>query len=290
VNSRIALWPPDFVGDEDTPLPQNKFQRWLWANWMDFCEYTERLGERVIIINGDMVQGINPSQDTQLMSVCSADMMEAAVSVLKPLIDSPGVNSIFVNRGTDFHDAVGGSDSEKIAREIGAKRDGESGKYSRWALKLELDGLVFAFTHHTSTTSVYHTTPPAREWKQAKEIEVDRGIKTPDVIVRSHVHRWGVFPDNRGTRWYFTTPGFQLVTPYVYKRQPLSLPDIGGLILWVEERQVHWEPRLYELPLPTTVKITSNSKNSLPLENPKTTRATRPKSGNKSGSVVELKP
>jgi hypothetical protein len=189
-------------------------------------------------------------------------MLRAAAQVVEPLIDRAAKTHLI--RGTEFHDGTGGADAEQFASMIGAYVDPDIKQYSHWTLNLILDGKRFAFAHHTAVTMVYHATPPAREWREAKEQYADLGAPIPDVIVRSHVHRWGIFPDTQG-RLYFTTPAWQLKNAYGYRRRPLYLPDIGGLILWVDNGEVRWEKRIYPIPQDPPIKIApirSQSKNS----------------------------
>lgn len=245
VNSTVGLFPPRFVRDDGAEVTQNKFQRWLWECWLDFCKTAQACGDYIVVINGDPIQGIHPSRDIQIVVPSKADMLRAGAMVVKPLIHK--ARKTFLVRGTEWHDGTGGEDAEQFGELIGAYVDPDIKQHSHWTLNLELGGKRFAFAHHTSVTTVYHATPPAREWREAKEMFADLGIAVPDVIVRSHVHRWGFFPDTSG-RLYFTTPGWQLKNAFGFKHRPLYLPDIGGLILWVDQGVVGWQKKVYLIP------------------------------------------
>jgi len=243
INSTVGLWPPDFVRDDSATVPQNKFQRWLWANWLDFQELVKSIGEYVVVHNGDSIQGIHPSRDEQIVVPGRTDMIKAAEQVLSPLFS--GAKERYMVRGTEWHDGSAGSDAEMLAKLLNVNNS-SIGQFSQWEIEMLLNSKRFAFAHHTNATTVYHSTPPAREWREAKEAYADWNVPIPDVIVRSHVHRWGVFPDDMG-RLYFITPAWQLKNAYMYKRRPRSLPSIGGLILWVEGDSVRWQNKLYPI-------------------------------------------
>jgi len=252
VNSTVGLFPPNFVRDDGASVSQNKFQAWLWRCWTDFCQHAHQFNKFVPVINGDAIQGIHPSRDIQIVLPSDTDMLRAAVAVIQPLIQ--GAQAVYLVRGTEWHDGTGGKDSEKLAQMLGAYVDPNIQQHSHWTLNLELSGKRFAFAHHTAVTTVYHGTPPAREWREAKEQQVDDGVPVPDVIVRSHVHRWGFFPDSTG-RLYFTTPGWQLKNAFGFKKRPLYLPSIGGLILWVENGIVQFQKHLYQIPQSQSIRI-----------------------------------
>lgn len=254
--STYGLCPEEVSLLEGGKYRQNRIQRWLWVRWLDFCKWSKAQGEKVIVINGDWVQGIHPQRDISIISPSREVQKNVALDTIEPLLDDPKIVGVFVTRGTEFHDGPSGEDIEGLAKEIGAKRN-ELGKYSSWALWFQLEGKLIHFTHHIGMAPVYPTTPPASQWRLVKQMFADKGQSVPDVMVRSHIHRWGVFPDTSDgpLRFMFTMPGWQVVTPYVYKRNPLSLPDIGGMALWVEDDQIRFQDRRYAFPQPRQVDL-----------------------------------
>lgn len=253
VNSSVALWPPDFVDDDGMPRPQSKTQTWLWRNWLDFISKIE--GDYIVVVNGDPVHGIHADKDTQVVTTNRASMLRAAGLVLEPLtIRALG---IYFTKGTMYHDGPSGCDAESLAQALEAMADPDTLQSSRWYLRMNLDGKLFTFAHHTPFARVYPETPPARRWKEAKEDFADFGTEIPDAIVRSHVHRGQVFPDRTGQRYFFTTPGWQLRYGYAYKVDPEGTICVGGLILWVEGGQIKWDLIQYPVPQPSIVSIST---------------------------------
>ncbi len=253
-NSTVGLWPPDFIRDDGGLVPQNKFQKWLWKHWLDFNKQVDSTGEYIVVHNGDAIQGIHPSRDIQIVVPGQIDMLKAAEQVLAPLFKN--AKERYMIRGTEWHDGLAGSDCEMLGKLLNAYVNPDLGQFSQWTMEMVLGGKRFAFAHHTSNTTVYHATPPAREWREAKEAYADWAVPIPDVIVRSHVHRWGCYPDEMG-RLYFTMPAWQLKNAFSYKHQPRRLPSIGGLILWVEKGEVRWQKHLYPIPMEQPILISN---------------------------------
>ena len=245
-NSYVGLYPPDveLKLEMGGMYVQNKYQAWLWVNFLDFCKAVPN--DAVVEINGDVFQGIKPFRDSALITVSATDQLRIAQRVIKPLLAR--ASRIYVVRGTDFHDGVIGADIEMFAEAIGAEQDADTGQYSRWELTHRHGKTLFHFTHHVSSAPVYPSTPMARAMKEAKEAFVDDDLPIPDVMIRSHIHTYRKFIDRN--RWFIITPAWQLQTGYSYKVAPRKLPSIGGLIFDVNGEQVTWREKLYPLPKP----------------------------------------
>lgn len=255
VNSSAGLWPPDFVRCHDGMLaPQNRTQRWLWANWLNFCSLVHQGGDYIVIVNGDPLQGIHSHMDLQIVSPSRLDMLEAAKLVLRPLVQDAKL--VFVVKGTMFHGGISGEDEEALARGLEATLDEETSEHSRWYLRLRHEDKLFTFAHHTPYTQVYHATPPARRWREAKEDYADFGTEIPDCIVRSHVHQVGIYPDRMG-RLFITVPGWQLMYGFAYKNHPEITIRVGGLIMEVQGGMIQCQMPVYNVPLPRVVEVPS---------------------------------
>lgn len=73
------------------------------------------------------------------------------------------------------------------------------------------------------------------------------GQRMPDVIIRSHRHRYiGLdIPSRIGNIKAVITPGFQLRTPFIEKVDRMRLPHIGGIIIIVEDGQCQIIPKIF---------------------------------------------
>ena len=183
-----------------------------------------------------------------MVTALPKDQRRAAVKCLEPLLKVVDRKNVWVVRGPGFHDGLAGMDAVAIGETIGA-REWEDGQSAGWVLWLEHQGKLFHFTHHINPSSVYPQTPMMRQMTEAKINFVDNGFPIPDVQVRSHVHNFNVATDGEG-RWLFTTPCFQLRSEYSVKKIPMSVPDIGALMLWVEGDEIRWQSVRYPLAKP----------------------------------------
>ncbi len=244
-NSKFAPWPEHFQLKEGDTHELNSWQKWLLNNWKDFIKKTPK--GFLLVLNGDLVQGIHATKDIDTITSNALDMRRACVQLLEPLVDK--AKTTYVIRGTPWHGGVGEQDTEAIAETLGAVQDKETGQYSQWELWKQVEGLLFHFAHFISAAPVYPLTPMLREMMNAKMMAVDAGYPMPDCVVRSHRHIFKAVPD--GKRWIFVTPGFQLRTEYIFQRNVMSLPSIGALEITVNKKELAYKPILYPLPGPT---------------------------------------
>lgn len=244
VNSKFGLWPEDFMMKEGDQHLLTSWQKWLLEKWDDFVKNVPK--GCILILNGDLVQGIHPTREIDVITPSAVDMRRAAIRLLEPLVDK--AKATYVQRGTPWHGGVGEQDTETIAEMIDAVKDEETGQYTQWELWLRHEGKLFHFTHHLGFAPVYPLTPMQREMNVAKLNVVDYNYPMPDVMVRSHRHEFRAYPD--GARWVFVTPCWQLKTDFVWKIRPLVLPNIGGLFLGVEGGEIVYHARMYTLPAP----------------------------------------
>lgn len=245
VNSRFGLWPRDFVMKEGDQHLLNPFQKWLLEKWEDYVKAMPN--GCTLVINGDLVQGVHPTREIDIITPSALDMRRATVRLFEPLVEK--AKEVYVTRGTPWHGGVGEQDTESVAEDLGAVRDEETGQYTQWELWLSHEGKLFHFAHHLSFAPVYPLTPMQREMTNAKILAVDAGYPMPDVVVRSHRHQFKVYPD--GDRYLFVTPAWQLKTDYVWQRNPMSLPSIGGMFIKVvAQGRIEYYTKLYPLPKP----------------------------------------
>lgn len=260
VNHAFGLMPPRVTLDTGIEVHANRYQLWLWNNYIDFCKRLDRYAVDGILLNGDLPHGINPTRDVEVVSINEADQIRFAEQVLQPLLykfevvngemifGAPRTALVYSVRGTGFHSGRGGAREELIAQRIGAVAD-EDGIRSKFEWWIDWRGKLIHATHHTSTASVYPLTPLVRQHNAAR-VRAQGGWLMPDVVVRSHIHKTHKYEANDG-RIILTTPAWQLATEFSHKVAPGDLPDIGGLILWLDdEDQVQVKRVLYPLQNP----------------------------------------
>jgi hypothetical protein len=258
---RLGLCHPDgiTVDDGGVYLPSG-FQRKLWAMWEQFWGETvpevtrgEPFG---VVINGDSVDGVHHGSTTQV-SHNLQDQARIAERILSPIRDA-AEGRFWMVRGTEAHVGKSGVDEEALARTLGAIPD-QDGKYARWELWKSIgpDKLIHCL-HHIGTTgsTAYETTAVHRELTEAF-IEAARWRRRPpDIICRSHRHRYVETTLTTGTEGGDTcraiavvTPGWQGRTPFAMKipgaRQ--ATPQFGGIVFRYAHGQLFSVPRVWTI-------------------------------------------
>lgn len=260
VGSLTGLCSPDARTDDGGGVVLNKFQTTLWRFWTDFWDVwvpQETAGAETVVIefNGDLVDG-DHHNNVALWTNDTETQVSAAVGILKPIADR--YEHKFVVRGTPAHGGPSSKAEETIAREIGAHKD-ELGNCSVWQQWLRVDGVVFQFAHHIGVTSstAYETSAPMRELVAAMIEAAQWGQPLPNVVVRSHRHRFVPIsiPSLRGRIHCVITPGWQLKTPFVERIDRMRMPHIGGVVFKVEGDECQVREKLYPLPGPEPVTI-----------------------------------
>lgn len=206
----------------------------------------KNVGSRALICNGDLVDGFH--HNTVAITTNNIDRQEAgAIEILSEIAGK--FDKVYINRGTEAHVGQSGQSEERIARMIGAEKN-EQGNYSSYQTWLDVDGVIFNIAHHIQTTSsaAYESSAVMRELTAAMVEAGQWKQHTPDVLIRSHRHRYSqvIIPSWRGEIRAAVTPGFQLRTPFVERIDRMRLPHIGGLIILVEDGQCQIIPKIYQ--------------------------------------------
>jgi hypothetical protein len=260
VGSLTGLCSPDTRMDEGGGVILNKFQETLWRFWRHFWDEwvpVETAGAETVAIefNGDLMDG-DHHNNVALWTNDTETQVAATVEILKPI--ATRYEHKFVVRGTPAHGGASSKAEETVAREIGADQDAQ-GNFSTWQQWLKMDNVVFQFAHHIGVTSstAYETSAPMRELIAALVEAAEWGYPLPNVMVRSHRHRFVPvsIPSFYGRIQCIITPGWQLKTPFVERIDRMRMPHIGGVIFKVEGDECQVREKLYPLPGPEPVTI-----------------------------------
>jgi len=247
---RLGLCPAKGVALDDggTYYP-SKFQRKLYSWWREFWdevveEYTR--GEPyAIVVNGDALDGVHHSAVTQISQNLS-DQTNIAYDLLSPIVKRCDGRYYHI-RGTEAHVGKSGQEEERLARVLGAipNSDGQYSRYVLWKYIGSPDRtsrpFLLNFSHHIGTTGsmAYETTAVMKELVEAYSEAGRWKRRPPDLIVRSHRHRYIRIevPTANVRGISLVTPGWQGKTPFMYRlagaRQ--SEPQIGGVVIRVSE-------------------------------------------------------
>ena len=255
---QTGLCPPEGMQLDDggryTPSDNQKI---VWAMWEEFWDEWVPMVTRgepyAIDVNGDAING-NPHGSVLNISNNMRDQGDLAYRVLKPRVDACA-GGYYHQRGTEAHVGKSGQEEERLAERLGAIPD-EANRFARWELWLRVGFARCHITHHIGTTGsmAYETTAIHKELEQAF-VEAGRwGEEPPDVICRSHRHRNAEtrIQTKRGFATSFTTAGWQLKTPFVFKiaggRQ--TQPQIGGSLIRCGDEDVYTRHKLWNIQRP----------------------------------------
>jgi hypothetical protein len=237
--STLAMVPPEGVRlDDGGTYRPSKVQSALWKNWEDFWS---RVGEQrrkakatlYILWNGDLFEG-DHHRTTQIISSnqeTSDYLIDRVYSVPKALRPKHQ----FVVRGTEAHVGASGATEEAFAHRIRATQDEEADTWSWWHFKGEINGVLITAQHHGKFGRLPWTGQNALNQQAAHIFHeyAKRKERWPDLVLRSHMHRWGDSYKAQPVR-LIQTPAWQMKTAFAHKVAPNSPPDIGGIVVQIE--------------------------------------------------------
>jgi len=246
---RVGLIAPEPVRiDGGGQYVPSDFQRKMWAWWKIFWDQwvpeVTRGEPYNIVHNGDAIDGVHHRSTTQV-SQNLEDQIRMAERVLAPQVERcrKKGGTYYHIRGTEAHVGQSGEHEERLARNLGAKPNGED-QYARFDLwhrvgapsKRVAAPLVHLLHHVGTTSSAAHESSAVNAELSAMFNEAARWRRDPpDYVVRSHRHRF-LAVDLSSARGYaaaIVTPAWQGKTPFTW-RVPgarISEPQVGGILI-----------------------------------------------------------
>jgi predicted phosphodiesterase len=231
VGSSWGLWPDQFdyedtkTGNVDRYLP-NTTQRKLLVWWNEMLGYISKKDIQCIILNGDLVEGYQRKEYGRGTMPDLSVQMEACINLLEQLPDVP----MYFTRGSGYHVVAGNMSTEQwIARAMGGIYGDD--------LLVEECGIRMHVQHHVPVSNAswqYRSTPLARDLLlHALNASADKYGRV-DVALRAHAHYFVAvyFRSQLG----IISPCWQTRTPYAVKKDIVTPPDIGYLLLKVEDQ------------------------------------------------------
>ncbi len=257
IGSTAGLWPPDFVTQEEVPIGQNSFQKWLWKCWTDLhtIELPGYLGSDPygVVLNGDAVEGFLP-RSVEVMTPNITDQLEAAEKVLWPILD--GAAKVFIVKGTQVHT---GDREITLGKILGAEKNPDNGQHAFDKLHIDIHGTRCVFRHHMPTAMRPYTEATAFSTELGSErIEAARaGHPIPGVLCMAHRHRHGIFRDYNGL--VCVTSAWQGITRHTHRVVGSAVPAPSAIVLdWRNKKPgvlPHVEDWVYKARPPKGVSV-----------------------------------
>jgi len=259
---QYGLCPPHVTLDGGGEYNQSLYQAqvWEWWNefWDDWVPVVTRGEPYCVVINGDTIDGSHHGSNHQITHNLT-DQKNIAFEVLKP-IKAKCDGRIYMIRGTEAHVGQSAQEEENLAKLLNAIPD-EQGRHSRFELYLKIGNCLSHIMHHIGTTGsmAYETTALMKEFSEACSESARWNIPAPNMVVRSHRHRHSEIrvPTADTYGYCFTTAGWQLKTPFVYKVPGgrLTTPQIGGSLIRQGDEEFYTRHWVKTLPRTKTVEV-----------------------------------
>lgn len=260
---QFGLCPPKIRFDGGGVYVHSKFQKKTWQWWQEFWDNwvptVTRKEPYIVIINGDTLDGTHHNSNHQITHNLT-DQKKIAEQILAPIAELCNGN-LYLIRGTSAHVGPSGQEEEELGKRINAIPD-DNGNYSRFEMWVKLGGkcLIHAL-HHIGTTGsmAYETTALMKEFAESTTEAARWGLDPPNVVVRSHRHRHAEIrvPTADKYGYCFTTPAWQLKTPFVYKIPGgrLTQPQVGGSLVRQGDEEFYTRHYTRVLPRTPIVKV-----------------------------------
>lgn len=246
----------DEGGEYRGPTVVRKMWSWweeFWGKWVpEVCR-----GEPfAVCMNGDALDGRHHGSVHQWTHNLAAQQAEAE-AILKPIVELCEGRYYHI-RGTEAHVGPSGEQEESLARALGAIPSPE-GHYARYELWVRIGHGLAHISHHVGTCGSMHYESSAL-MRELTEAYVEAGRwnnEAPDFVCRSHRHRNAEVrvQTYKGFATVFTTPAWQLQTPFSYKiagaRQ--SLPQVGGSLMRCGDEDLFTRHKVFNLARPAEV-------------------------------------
>ncbi len=237
VGSPWAVWPPNFTRRSKVTYTASPEQLILLDYWEDFWGKAKDVTK--IFLLGDLCQGMDRVGGGRLTITPSLHAQaEAAASLLSPHCKG---RDTYVVSGSRYHSSIDMELDRYVSDLIGAKFCGVL-KHGR----IRGTDVVVQFAHGTAQAVIYRASMLDRE-----SLFLDAKIganKLPfvDLWMRGHSHYFNLLR-TASPRTLFTVPCWQLWTPWlgntaIYGRR---VPDLGGVILEIEGKDIHVIECLY---------------------------------------------
>ena len=255
---QLGLCPPEEIElDNSGSYKSSRFQKVVWKRWVEFWDDWVPMvtkGEPyIIVLNGDAIDGVHHGAKTQITQNLTIQA-RIAKNALLPQIEKKKCVGYYHIRGTEAHVGKSAEEEERLAEDLGAVQDEETGNFARWEMWLRMGGALIHFSHHIGTTSssAYESTAVYKEMVEAFNEAGRWRDEPPDLICRSHRHRQFEtrIATEKGYGICIVTPGWQLKTPFTYRIASgrASTPQVGGyLVRRGDEDEIYTRFKIWKL-------------------------------------------
>lgn len=247
INSTVGLCPPSVNLDDGGTYNASPAQMWLWHKWKEFSVTVKTLADKhgaevTTFFNGDLVEADAKKRSHQTITRNKADLVRIATETIAPLVDIS--KRAFFIRGTEAHVGKSAQYEEEIAADCSIAVKCTETVTSWWQFYGELGGVCFDISHHGRLGSLPWNRAAPLGQTAIRTLLAYAGRRVPDVVVRSHNHKYASTHDNYPVM-VVATPAWQLATEYTHRLGIPEPADIGGLIFVCDGKGYTWQKAMY---------------------------------------------
>jgi len=258
--SILAPFPEGLLLEHGLPIGQNPVQKWIDAKWREWHDWAGKLAQgrrRILVFDGDSCEGIH-HRETELVTTNLALHRRAVVQTVEGIRQEG--DKLFMVRGTSAHAGAAGENEETIAEMLGCMPDKSTGQYSYFMLPLSVNSTKIVVAHYVSSTKsvVSEATALVTQMAKAARDSGRWGTPLPDILVFAHRHQFCAvhLPARRQGQYCCTLPSWVGKTEHGYSFDPLSPPQIGGVVILIDADGT-WQAcsKFWALPTPDFVEV-----------------------------------
>lgn len=245
IGSTVGLCPPLVNLDDGGTYNASPGQMWLWRSWKDYAAKVQALAdgaEITTIFNGDLVEADSKKRSHQVITRNKADLTRLATDTIAPLVDI-STRAFFI-RGTEAHVGKSAQYEEEIAADCAIAVKCTETVTSWWQFYGELGGVCFDISHHGKIGSLPWNRGNPLGTLAVRTMLAYAGRRVPDVVMRSHNHKYASTHDNYPVM-VVSTLAWQLKTEYTHRLGIPEPADIGGLVFVCDKGEYTWQKIQY---------------------------------------------
>lgn len=251
--SSVGLAPRKVTLDDGHVVNIKGYSKFILDCWEDFWEWVDKLlagAPFILVHNGDVVDNQH-HQTLQVLSGNTCTQKDIALEMMKPIVAK--AKAYYQIRGTPAHTGEQAQLEEDIARSLKAVKEGKNA--SRYVLWVRMGNQIIHFAHHipTSGSHAYKSSPAMRLMAQAFADAGEWGLKPPNIMIRSHVHDY--IKVARANCQVAICPCWQAKTGFIWKKDTMTEPVLGGLVIRNGKDGVYIKERTYRIPRPKMVVL-----------------------------------
>ncbi|MGB9855846.1 MAG: metallophosphoesterase [Caldisericum exile] len=247
VGSLRAVFPDNYIGElgNNISLARNMGQRQLAKYFKNFIEWNKQERPDTVLMLGDLINGTNRNAYGQGQIVADIDeQRKAFIKLILPLVKIPSVKEVYLTTGSGYHESLDSNVTKAITDDL--KGYGVNAIYSGHSVELEDISGFSIYAQHECSNTLYKGTMAEKELiQQLTANALGRTKQKYDLDIRAHLHVYE-YLEMRNVR-FILLPCWQEYTPISgATKSPFRwMPDIGGVILNIEEKELTVKKKLY---------------------------------------------